>query len=402
MKRSEFLKLSEAYASVISGKSVSESSIEEGYFNVIVRDAKGKVKSEKQFKDKNAAQKHVDRIKQVNKVGDEAEIVFVKEQNLPEEKVECPKCEGEGCKHCDGKGYHETDDDDDDEEEDDDMEEGYIGAKGEKGRDFKNSGKFDKDTAYAHAKKHNGVVHADGSGKYLVKHGKGKHVSEATVEVCESCGKVHEGKCSPADVASKKDKTESQMDPVNKKELKKGFKDRGDKDIDNDGDVDSSDKYLHKRRQAVSKAVKKEGVDLDLEGALNELFSMLEKVDQKKGATPPEGLLDKESPKSKEFVAKHEVEVQDEEETHETAVKAGRATTAKSGKRPQDNQKGDNKIIKSTEAPAKNQVKEGSESLIDQARETIAGEKKKYDGRYKEAKAFLERMAKRKGWKKED
>jgi len=24
-----------------------------------------------------------------------------------EEKVECPKCKGKGCKHCDGKGYHE-------------------------------------------------------------------------------------------------------------------------------------------------------------------------------------------------------------------------------------------------------------------------------------------------------
>mgnify|MGYP001080744524 CR=1 FL=1 len=25
-----------------------------------------------------------------------------------EEKVECPKCKGEGCDHCDGKGYHTT------------------------------------------------------------------------------------------------------------------------------------------------------------------------------------------------------------------------------------------------------------------------------------------------------
>ena len=23
-----------------------------------------------------------------------------------EEKVECPKCKGEGCEHCDNKGYH--------------------------------------------------------------------------------------------------------------------------------------------------------------------------------------------------------------------------------------------------------------------------------------------------------
>ena len=36
------------------------------------------------------------------------------------------------------------------------------------------------------------------------------------------------------------------MDAVNPKAVKKKFKNRKDKDIDNDGDVDSSDKYLHK------------------------------------------------------------------------------------------------------------------------------------------------------------
>tara|TARA_B100000941_G_C28501232_1_gene554359 strand:- start:919 stop:2373 length:1455 start_codon:yes stop_codon:yes gene_type:complete len=51
------------------------------------------------------------------------------------------------------------------------------------------------------------------------------------------------------------------MDSVNPKAVKKKFKDRKDKDIDNDGDVDSSDKYLHKRRKAISKAVKKEDMD---------------------------------------------------------------------------------------------------------------------------------------------
>jgi len=49
---------------------------------------------------------------------------------------------------------------------------------------------------------------------------------------------------------------EEKLDPVNKKALKKDFDDRKDKDIDNDGDVDSSDKYLAKRRKAVSKAIK--------------------------------------------------------------------------------------------------------------------------------------------------
>ena len=39
------------------------------------------------------------------------------------------------------------------------------------------------------------------------------------------------------------------------------FEDREDKDIDNDGDSDDSDEYLHKKRQAISKAVKKEVKD---------------------------------------------------------------------------------------------------------------------------------------------
>ena len=54
------------------------------------------------------------------------------------------------------------------------------------------------------------------------------------------------------------------LDPVDtdKVEPKDDFKDREDKDIDNDGDVDDSDEYLHKRRQAVTKAVKKESKSL--------------------------------------------------------------------------------------------------------------------------------------------
>ena len=59
------------------------------------------------------------------------------------------------------------------------------------------------------------------------------------------------------------------MDKVQPKALKKKFKDRKDKDIDNDGDVDSSDRYLHKRRKAVSKAIKKEESISDIQGNRN-------------------------------------------------------------------------------------------------------------------------------------
>ena len=54
------------------------------------------------------------------------------------------------------------------------------------------------------------------------------------------------------DLASKL--VESKLDPVNKDAVKKKFDNRKDKDIDNDGDTDSTDKYLHKRRAAISKA----------------------------------------------------------------------------------------------------------------------------------------------------
>ena len=56
-----------------------------------------------------------------------------------------------------------------------------------------------------------------------------------------------------------------EMDPVNPKAAAKKFKDRKDKDIDNDGDVDDSDEYLHKRnRKAINEVklnqlMKKEG-----------------------------------------------------------------------------------------------------------------------------------------------
>ena len=55
--------------------------------------------------------------------------------------------------------------------------------------------------------------------------------------------------------------TEKNLDPVNKDAVKKKFDDRKDKDIDNDGDTDSTDKYLHKRRKAISKAVTNEDKD---------------------------------------------------------------------------------------------------------------------------------------------
>lgn len=49
------------------------------------------------------------------------------------------------------------------------------------------------------------------------------------------------------------------LDKVDPKELKGSHADRKDGDIDNDGDEDESDEYLHNRRKTVKKAMAKEG-----------------------------------------------------------------------------------------------------------------------------------------------
>ena len=324
------------------------------------------------------------------------------------------------------------------------------------------------------------------------------------------------------------------LDPVNDKENDKKFKNRKDKDIDNDGDVDSSDEYLHKRRKAtddaidggkkpaknegkrgfikaakdakakgekefvfagkkynVESALKEEedengdepkkkkpfppkkdgeekdseegeeseeedededeeekeempkvagkkddkkkvaskaktpeiskiGEELDLVDAIKDLHQMWESAakQQKSNATKPEEIDSKDSPKAKEFTSAHkgksDKKIEDnEEDGHDKTFKAQGGTKPKSGKRPQDNPKGDTNIVKSTEAPAKNikegavvvdaNAQEGSVSLVDMAREQLAGnikhdkekEKNPFDARTKKAKEFLERMAKR-------
>ena len=130
------------------------------------------------------------------------------------------------------------------------------------------------------------------------------------------------------------------LDPVNDKENDKKFKDRKDKDIDNDGDVDSSDEYLHKKRAATDDAI--DGGDKPADNAdpkddkkkgkktaeiskigekvtTKEDFDAMwaafeEAVNQKKGATEPEKMDDKQSPKTKEFVKKHTVDKKDHDD----------------------------------------------------------------------------------------
>ena len=70
-----------------------------------------------------------------------------------------------------------------------------------------------------------------------------------TVDNCVKAGVEYEGD----------ELSEKKLDPVNHGELKGKHSERKDKDIDNDGDVDKSDKYLHMRRKKVSKIIAAKG-----------------------------------------------------------------------------------------------------------------------------------------------
>ena len=87
-----------------------------------------------------------------------------------------------------------------------------------------------------------------------------------------------------ADAASKI--VSEALDPVDKNAVKKKFDDRKDKDIDNDGDTDSTDKYLHKRRAAISKATS-EAVTQDDHGEKQNADKVKAYTDPKKGEKKP-------------------------------------------------------------------------------------------------------------------
>ena len=88
-------------------------------------------------------------------------------------------------------------------------------------------------------------------------------VGEATVDMGSEDGKkklkkdLKASHCNTEDNTNDKSDDGDGLDKVQPKAVKKKFKNRKDKDIDNDGDVDSSDKFLHKKRKAISKAIDK-------------------------------------------------------------------------------------------------------------------------------------------------
>lgn len=146
----------------------------------------------------------------------------------------------------------------------------------------------------------------------------------------------------------KKESVEEAMDPVKDKEAKKKFADRDDKDIDNDGDVDSSDKFLHKRRKAIAKSKKedepKSGDDTAVMNPKKEdkvtkestfrdrLMSIWEDAageKRKKDQNRDEKAVDRNASAKKMKDGHGDPEVNDtDEKGHDDASKAGRIVTS--------------------------------------------------------------------------
>ena len=167
----------------------------------------------------------------------------------------------------------------------------------------------------------------------------------------------------PADPKKAPPAAEGKMDPVG----------QADADIDNDGDVDKSDKYLHNRRKAIKKAITKkkdpEGENGDTatmnpkkESTIrSKLLSILEgdRAKHYKGAAEAETMDDKyKGAGAKKMAKDHEGPTVDiEKQSHDDASKAGRAVKAKAKARSGNDavNSGDQNIVN----PVKDATKTG-------------------------------------------
>lgn len=176
-----------------------------------------------------------------------------------------------------------------------------------------------------------------------------------------------------------KEKQKEAMDPVDKKELKGKHADRDDKDIDNDGDVDSSDEYLHKRRKAITKNTKGAGIRkrikdkmkpkdedevvMNPKGKKDDTQMSQEKVEwtvydriiekremHMKGATKPEEMHDKsKSSKGAMDMLNTPKDVVDNPEASGDDVKKASQAGPNGAARKNDNKSGDKAIMKKPE-----------------------------------------------------
>jgi len=153
---------------------------------------------------------------------------------LTEGKEKCPKCMGEGCRHCNDTGYHTV------KEYFEKGKDGKMVKKHNCAKKVKKEGKEYFCIPEQHTMLEDGTVtHYD-----LVSE-QGEVLRNVPVEGLEiMISEVHEhadNHAKNAELLGEKKK----LDPVGKE----------DSDIDNDGDVDKSDKYLHARRKKVSKII---------------------------------------------------------------------------------------------------------------------------------------------------
>ena len=155
-------------------------------------------------------------------------------------KVECPECHGRkgGCNHCDGKGYHMESVENFSEYFEKDPKSGKMVKKHNCAKKVKKEGLEYEVVAGEHTMLEDGTVtHYDIMRENQILHN--VPVEELEIMISE----VHEHVVN--DDKNREVLGEKKLDPVGKE----------DKDIDNDGDHDKSDKYLLSRRKKVGKII---------------------------------------------------------------------------------------------------------------------------------------------------
>ena len=226
---------------------------------------------------------------------------------MDESKVECPECNGEGCDHCDGKGYH--------------MKEAYESVAKEMKK-----------------------MHDEGYGKKAIM-AKYKHMEMATLEklYASSCGTREEVEESSKAALAKKLAKASAPSEKGKKAvtLKKAPFDIPKEEKNEEEVIMNPKKDKDKKAEAETMAS---------ESVLPPVYTriMENRAKQMKGATPPEGMMDnsKSSKGAMDMVNQPKEINDDDEKGHEDASKAGRVGPSAKA-RPADNMKGDKKVIPS-------------------------------------------------------
>ena len=151
---------------------------------------------------------------------------------------------------------------------------------------------------------------------------------------------------------------EKKMDPVGK----------ADADIDNDGDVDKSDEYLHNRRKAIKKAMKKDEKvkkeDTDIRSKLMSIWEDAAGVKRKKDQNR-ENMPKDDARSDKKMMDGSPSEKHGKGEKEDPESKKAEDSTKAAPMRNNDNKQGDKAIMKSAtpDHPAHKTTKEQVEEI---------------------------------------